>query len=116
MDHCYSNMVVHSVQMGCASGQLRCVNHLLLNIRVWQQLRRNRSLLLAWLSYKQAYGFVPHNWIVYCLKLFLIHSIIDQYVKHLLLLWLSAYLKMPGFTPVRLAAVSIHCGIFQGDT
>ena len=60
---------------------------------------------------------MPNNWIVCCLRLFQFHSTIVRCIEQLLSLWSTTlYLQMPICDPVMLAAVSIKCGIFQGDT
>jgi len=69
--HFQVNSLLHPAQKGCARGQLGCVDHLLLNNRIWHQVKsKNRSLSVSWLDYKKAYDSVPHNWIVWCLHLF----------------------------------------------
>jgi len=46
-----------------------------------------------------------------------VHSTLIHCIQHLMSLWSTAlYLRMPGTTPVHITAVSINCGIFQGDT
>lgn len=89
-----------------------------MNSHLWHQVKsKYRSLSIAWLDYKKAYDSVPHNWLICCLKLFLFHATIVQCVEQLISLWrTTSYLQMPNCDPVMLAAVSIQCGIFQGDT
>ena len=44
MSHCVVNNVLHPTQKGCARGQLGCVDHLLLNSRIWHQVKsKNHS-------------------------------------------------------------------------
>ena len=62
------------------------------------------------MDYRKAYDSVPHNWILYCLRLFQFHYTVVQCVERLLV---SSDAKCD---PVKLADVSIRCGIFQGDT
>ena len=117
LNHCAANNILHPAQKGCARGQLGCTDHLLLNSRLWHQVKsKNRSLCIAWLDYKKTYDSVPHNWILYCLRLFQFHPTVVQCVECLLGLWSTTlYLGMPKCDPVKLVDVSIRCGIFQGD-
>ena len=116
--HCQSLHILHPAQKGCAPGQFGCTDHLLLNNCVWRQVKsRNRSLSIAWLDIKKAYDSVPHNWILWCLKLYKFHPVIIHCIEYLLSLWQTTlYLQLPSSDPVKVAAVSIKCGIFQGDT
>ena len=116
--HIQVNSLMHPAQKGCARGQLGCVDHLLLNNRIWHQVKsKNRSLSVSWLDYKKAYDSVPHNWIVWCLQLFRVHPTLIYCIQHLMSLWSTTlYLRMPDTSPVHLTAVPISCGIFQGDT
>ena len=118
LHHCDVNNILHPAQKGCARGQFGCADHLLLNSRIWHQVKsKNRSLSIAWLDYRKAYDSVPHNWILCCLKMFQFHPTILQCIGHLLALWnTTLFLRMPNRDPVKLATVSIRCGIFQGDT
>ena len=118
MSHCVVNNVLHPAQKGCARGQLGCVDHLLLNSRIWHQVKsKNRSLAVAWLDYKKAYDSVPHNWIIQCLKMFHFHPTIVNCIEGLLPLWSSTmFLQLPSSAPMELMEVSIKCGIYQGDS
>jgi len=52
MAHCAVNDILHPTQKGCARTQLGCTDHLLLNNRIWHQVKsRNQSLSVAWLDY-----------------------------------------------------------------
>ena len=112
------NDLLHPAQKGCARDQLDYVDHLLLNNRIWHQVKsKNRSLSISCLDYKKAYDSVPHNWIVWCLQLFRVHPALIHCIHHLLSLWSTTlYLRMPGTAPVQLAAVSISCGISSRHT
>ena len=118
MSHCVVNNVLHPAQKGCARGQLGCVDHLLLNSRIWHQVKsKNRSLAVAWLDYKKAYDSVPHNWIIQCLKMFHFHPTIVNCIEGLLPLWSSTmFLQLPSSAPIELMEVSIKCSIYQGDS
>ena len=106
------------LQKGCGRGQFGYTDQLLLNTRIWHQVKsNNRSLSVALLDYRKAYDAVPHNWILCCLKMFRFHPTILQCIGHLLALWnTTLFLRMPNRDPVKLATVSIRYGIFQGDT
>ena len=118
MTHCTVNDILHPAQKGCARNQLGCTDHLLLNSRIWHQVKsKNRSLSVAWLDYRKAYDSVPHNWILFCLQLFHFHPVIVQCIAHLVPLWSTTlYLNMLGSAPREISATSVRCGIFQGDT
>ena len=60
---------------------------------------------------------VPHNWIIYCLKLYKFDPAIVRCIENLLHLWhTTLFLQMPLSDPIKLLEVSVKCGIFQGDT
>jgi len=60
---------------------------------------------------------VPHNWIVFCLKLFQVHSVFTECIESLVSLWKTTlYLQLPNKGVTKLSSVSVNCGIFQGDT
>ena len=88
MTHCSVNDILHPAQKGCARNQLDCTDHLLLNSRIWYQVKaNNRFLSVAWLDYRKAYDSVPHNWLLFCLQLFRFHPVIVQCIAHLMPLW-----------------------------
>jgi len=69
--HCEVNNVLHSVQKGCARGQFGSTDHLLLNSRLWLQVKsKSCCVSVAWLDYRKAFDSVPHNWIVCYLQLY----------------------------------------------
>jgi len=64
---------------------------------------------MAWLDIKKAYDAVPHDWILYCLRLFGVYDKIIKFVECAMCQW-TTMLTVNG------AQVDISCGIFQGDS
>lgn len=116
--HCEVYGILNLAQKGCSRGHFGCTDHLLLTNRLWHQVKsKSRSMSIAWLDYKKAYDFVPHNWILYCLQLYQFDPVVVQCIENLLALWCTTlYLQMPNSDPIKLLGVSVKCGIFQGDT
>ena len=91
MTHCTVNDILHPAQKGCARNQLGCTDHLLLNSRIWHQVKtNNHSLSVVWLDYRKAYDSVPHNWILFlfaaiwlssgsCSVYYTSHAIVEHY-------------------------------------
>jgi len=116
--HCELNNILHPAQKGCVRGQFGSTDHLLLNSRLWHQVKsKSRSMSVAWLDYRKAFDSVPHNWIIYCLQLYQFDPVVIKCIENLLHLWRTTlFLRMPHSDPVKLLEVSVKCGIFQGDT
>ena len=77
-NHCAANNILHPAQKGCARSQLGCTDHLLLNSRLWHQVKsKNRSMSIRGWTIEKLMT-VPHNWILYCLRLFQFHPTVVQ--------------------------------------
>jgi len=57
-------------------------DHLIVDKFVMSEAKRRRkNLYMAWLDVKKAYDSVPHDWILYCLKLFGVHDKIVRFLE-----------------------------------
>ena len=88
-------------------------DHLIVDRFVMSEAKRRRkNLYMAWLDVKKAYDSVPHDWILYCLKLFGVHDKIVKFLECAMSQWrtvLTANNEVLG-------QVDIKRGIFQGDS
>jgi len=64
---------------------------------------------MAWLNVKKAFYSVPHDWILYYLKLFGVHTKIIRFLACAMCQWFTV-LTVNG---VPLGKVDINCGIFR---
>ena len=98
-------------QKGCRRGYRGAIDQLLIDKMVLQEAKnRHKNLETLWVDYKKAYNSVPHSWIIECLHLFKICSMV---------LFIDASMK--GWktnlfiNQVFLGSITIRRGIFQGD-
>ena len=70
------------------------------------------KLHMAWIDYSKAFDSVPHSWILECLKLYNVHSQIQELLSNVMQFWKVQLFCSNQFY----GEVSILCGIYQGDS
>ena len=43
--------------------------------------KRKKNLSTAWIDYKKAFDSVPHSWILKCIQMYKIHSVLITFVR-----------------------------------
>ena len=69
-DHCQSNGIITDEQAGGKSGSWGCMDQLLINKAINEDVKKNRkNLFTIWLDYQNAFVSVSHKWLIQALKL-----------------------------------------------
>lgn len=111
--HLDSNDLIPCEQKGCVLKCRGCKDHLLTDKAVVKNCKRRRTNLeMVWIDFKKAYDRVPHSWIVECMKLFKVNSLVRDFLAKEMHNW-KTNLTSGG---IHLGRVPIRRGIFQGDS
>ena len=89
-DHCVSNNIMAPAHGGGKPGTWGCVNQLLINKHITNEVKqKRRNLACVWLDYQKAYDSIPHSWMLEALRLAKVPDDIIKSVERLLLFILS---------------------------
>ena len=91
---------------GGTHGSKGSKDHLLVDkFRMSEARRRHKNLFMAWLDVKKTFDSVPHDWILYCLKLFGVHTKIIRFLDCAICQWCTELTV----NEVPLGQVDINC-------
>lgn len=69
-DYCYKSQTISPEQAAGRKGVWGCSEQLLINKTIMTEVRKKRgNLFIIWLDDKKAFDSVPHDWLIYTLKL-----------------------------------------------
>ena len=114
-DHCEMNNIITSEQAGGKKNIWGTTELLLLNRTVLKEARSKRlNLYAVWLDYRKAFDSVPHEWLLYSLKLAKTPEKLIVAFRELTKIW-STKLHLSGTEEsITTKTIRFHKGIFQG--
>ena len=87
----------------------RCKDQLMINYFILENCKANKkNVSTAWIDYKKAFDSVPHSWMLRCLQMYKIHSVLIIFIEQNLTL-----VHMEGV--LEAGQIRIKRAIFQGD-
>ena len=89
----------------------------MINKAIMTEVRKTRhNLFIIWLDYKKAFDFVPHEWLIYALKLAKVPPQLVSSIKHLLTQWCTVVHLDGENESITTDIIHFLKGIFQGDS
>ena len=115
-EHLIENDIIFPEQAGAKNGSWGCMDHLLINRVVTDEVRKGRkNLSMIWLDYKKACDSVPHSWILEALRLAKIPEQIISAIEHLIGRW-KTDLNIPAVDGnITIGDIIYNKGVLQGD-
>lgn len=115
-EHCIANNIISPEQAGARKGLWGCVDQLLINKVISEEVTKyRRNLLTIWLDYKKAYDSLPHSWVIESLILAKIPTPIINSIKQLISQW-STEMTLPTEDRTMLIGdIVYNKGLIQGD-
>ena len=102
---------------GCQKGSYGCKDQLLINKVIIEEVKtRKKNLTTAWIDYKKAFDFVPHDWILKCLDIYKILPILIQFLTASMDQWKTTLLLNHADGTLHSRQVNINNGVFQDDS
>jgi hypothetical protein len=115
--HAIENHILPEEQRGCRKNSYGTKDQLLLNKTILNDAKRHRkNLAVAWIDYKKAFDSLPHAWIVKCLELQKVNSLLIELLKHNMKNWKTSLTLNHNEGSIVVPDVKITSGIFQGDS
>jgi hypothetical protein len=116
-DHCHRNEIVTDEQAGGKKGSWGCVEQLLINKVVQDEVTKyQRDLVCAWLDYKKAFDSVSHTWLLESLKLAKVPPTLLSAIASLMKNW-ATRLSLPSTNAcLQTDIIEYKKGILQGDS
>ena len=116
-DHCVSNNIIAPAQGGGKPGTWGCVDQLLINKHITNEVKqKRRNLLCTWLDYQKAYDSIPHSWMLEALRLAKVPDDIIKSVKRLTDIWATQIQLNSNTWSITTDVIRYLCGVIQGDT
>ena len=85
-DHCYQNQIISPEQAAGKKGVWGCTEQLLINRAIMTEVRKKQhNLFTIWLDCKKAFDSLPHEWLIYALKLAKVPPQLVSLIEHLLI-------------------------------
>ena len=104
-------------QKGCQQDSFGANNHLLVNKLLTEDcMARHRSLNMAWVYYQKAYDSVPHSWVLQCLQLHKISTVLCMFLSRVMEGWRTSMVLSHGQGTAKTRIMQIRRGIFQVDS
>ena len=115
-DHCTTNSIITTEQAGGKKGSWGCVDQLLINKMILDEVRKyRRSLFCIWYDYRKAFDTVSHDWLRESLKLAKVPKSLYEALISLTRVWATkAYLNTANST-LNTDTIAYQNGIMQGD-
>ena len=116
-DHCYKNQIISPGQAAGKKGVWGCTEQLLINKAIMTEVRKKRrNLFTIWLDYKKAFDSVPHEWLIYALKLAKVPPQLVSSIEHLITQWCTVVHLGGENDSITTDIIQFMKGIFQGDS
>ena len=116
-DHCYKNQIISPEQAAGKKGVWGCTEQLLINKAIMTEVRKKRrNRFTIWLDYKKAFDSVPHEWLIYALKLAKVPPHLVSSIEHLLTQWCTVVHLDGENDSITSDIIQFMKGIFQGDS
>ena len=114
--HCEINNIITSEQGGGKRNVWGCVEQLLINKTVLNEVRSNRrNLITIWLDYQKAFDFVLHSWMIECLRLAKVPNLTINAIESKTRAW-TTNVCINGANDSYVSNIITYLkGIFQGD-
>ena len=114
--HCEMNNIVTTEQAGGKRGVWGCLEQLLINKTVLNEVKQNRrNLVTVWLDYQKAFDSVPHEWLIESLKLAKLPPLIVTAIDTLTKSWATNIHISGENVSFTSNLIEYKNGIFQGD-
>ena len=114
--HCEMNNIVTTEQAGGKRGDWGCLEQLLINKTVLNEVKQNRrNLVTVWLDYQKAFDSVPHEWLIESLKLAKLPPLIVTAIDTLTKSWATNIHISGENVSFTSNLIEYKNGIFQGD-
>ena len=112
-DYLEQEKLLPEEQKGCRQGSRGTKDQLLIDKTVLKDCKkRHNNLSMAWIDYKKAYNFVPHNWVNECMELFGIADNVRNSLEKSVEQWKLLVTSKCEY----LGDVVVKRGIFQEDS
>ena len=113
LSHLEAKELMPYEQKGCTSNSKATKDQLLIDKMIFTDCKqRHKNLSMAWLDFRKAFDSVPHDWILYCLRIFGVHKQLCTFIKCSMELWTTTlYVNGTSYGDIK-----IQRGIFQGDS
>ena len=116
-DHCFKNQIISPEQAAGKKGVWGCTEQLLINKAIMTEVRKKRrNPFTIWLDYKKAFDTVPHEWLIYALKLAKVPPQLVSSIEHLLTQWCTVVHLDGENESITTDIIHFLKGIFQGDS
>ena len=109
--HCEVIKIVTTEQAGGKKDVWGCLEQLLINKTIVEQVKTNRrSLVTMWLDYQKVFDSIPHKWLVKALELAKVPKVLINALKHLTTKWHGLQ------NNIVTEEIKYSKGIFHGDS
>ena len=115
-EHLIENNIIFPEQKGAKKGSWGCMDQLLINRVVTDEVRKGRkNLSMIWLDYKKAYDLVPHSWILEALRLAKIPEQIISAIEQLIGRWKTVLNIPTADGNITIGDIIYNKGVLQRD-
>ena len=116
-DHCHRNNVITTEQAGGKRESWGCVEQLLINKMVQDEVVGfQRDLICVWLDYQKAFDSVPHDWLLESLRLAQVPPMLVNAISRLTKSWATRLFLDGAKSSLHTDIVRYRKGILQGDS
>ena len=74
-----------------------------------------KELVNSWVDYKKAFDSAPHSWILRCLQMYKIHTVLITFIVESMSQWKTNMTLVNKEGVLGTGPIRIERGIFQGD-
>ena len=83
-----NNNLLQTEQKGCRRGSYGCEDQFLIDKMVLEHCKsKTKNVSVAWISYKKAFGSIPHEWIIKTMEIYKVAQEITKFVKVSMKTW-----------------------------
>ena len=116
-NHCETNNIITPEQAGGKEKVWGTTEQLLLNKSVLKEVRyKKRNLYTIWLDYRIAFDSVPHEWLLYTLKLAKVPEKLIVAIRELTKVWKTKLQLNGTHESIMTETINFLKGIFQDDS
>ena len=115
--HCEANNIITPEQAGGKKKVWGTTEQLLQNKSVLKEVRnKKRNLYTVWLDYRKAFDSVPHEWLLYTLKLAKVPEKLIFAIRELTKVWKTKLQLNGTHESIMTETINFLKGIFQDDS